>query len=439
MTTSKSPLRPTPLTRPSPEASRRLRPGGAGQRARANAFHVGAPMAPLFLAALLALAACTAPTPPQPSAGGYTPLPPAGWDAEPKEPWNPGIPPAPPARPKPQPSSPTPRPTGSVTAVISTAGLPSLRINDTDYVDAAAFLARLGLRADAGPGGRGVVFQGGGHRVTLDAEERETTLDGLRVFLGEPARLRARVFYVSRTDAEKLLGPLLAPAGIPGPRRPPPRVIVLDPGHGGGDSGMENKLLKLNEKTYTLDVAQRLKPLLEARGFRVVLTRADDRELSRDKKTDLAARSALANRERADLFVSIHFNSAPQAGVTGTEVYWFPPPGQRSATSWAVGEKADDESAASPVNRFDAWSAVLAGDLHRALLGGLGTVDRGQKLKHLGVLRGLDCPGVLVECAFLSSEAEARKAATPAFRQKIAEGIATGLAAYAARLGAPSP
>jgi N-acetylmuramoyl-L-alanine amidase len=298
-------------------------------------------------------------------------------------------------------------------------------------VDAAAFFARLGLpAADLKPGNLGVVFQGGGRRISLDADEREAELDGLRVFLGDPALLRARRFYVSRVDVEKLLGPLLAPTAIPGPPRSPPRVIVLDPGHGGEDSGTQNKPQRLDEKTFTLDVAQRLKKLLEAAGHRVVLTR------DRDVFIPLPERAAIANRERADLFLSIHFNAVANGpAVDGIETYLMTPQSQRSTAS-AASERADDT--ALPGNAFDPWNAVLGAALHRRLVTALGADDRGLKHARFAVLQRLTtAPGVLVECGYLSNDAEARRIATPAHRQKIAQALADGVAAYSAALAAP--
>jgi N-acetylmuramoyl-L-alanine amidase len=236
---------------------------------------------------------------------------------------------------------------------------------------------------------------------------------------------------VSRTDAERLVGPLLAPAGIAGAAPPVPRTIVLDPGHGGQDSGTSNLVMGVFEKTFTLDVAQRLKPMLEARGWQVVLTRTADHFIP------LPARPAMAIAAKADLFVSIHFNSVfPDTKTSGTEIYTFPPQFERSTRSWGAGEQDDSESQPDPSNRFDPWNAVLANALHRALLTKLGTFDRGQKIAHYAVLKGLNCPGVLIESAFLSNDAEAQRVATPAFRQEIAEAIANGLDAYAAQLTA---
>jgi N-acetylmuramoyl-L-alanine amidase len=92
-----------------------------------------------------------------------------------------------------------------------------------------------------------------------------------------------------------------------------------------------------------------------------------------------------------------------------------------------------------PVNRFDHWSVVLAQAIHRRFVVDLDAFDRGKKIAHWGVLRQLNCPGVLIECGFLTSPTEARKIATPAYRQKLAEAIATGIRDYAQIAEGPRP
>ena len=99
-------------------------------------------------------------------------------------------------------------------------------------------------------------------------------------------------------------------------------------------------------------------------------------------------------------------------------------------------EADDTESEVAPGNDFDAWNALLAHSIHRELLSGLKTLDRGKKIGHLGVLRGLKCPGVLVESGFLSNDEEAARIATPAYRQEIAVALAAGINGYANQVDA---
>ena len=169
--------------------------------------------------------------------------------------------------------------------------------------------------------------------------------------------------------------------------------------------------------------------LLEAEGFRVLFSRDDDSFVA------LPQRAAAARAAKADVFVSIHFNALPRdTRTSGVEVYTFAPRFQRSTNAWSAGEKDDTEDYASPGNRHDHWNVVLAHSLHRRFVNDLKSADRGKKLMHLAVLRPLECPGVLVECGFLSSDAEARKIATPAHRQQIAAAVAAGIRDYAAVL-----
>ena len=324
-----------------------------------------------------------------------------------------------------RPGGPTAQPSGPAPEII--------RVSGTAYVSLRGIARQLGMRTDDGSGGRVHTLSDGRHRARFEADGREVLVDGLRLFLGDPAIGRDGDLLVSRVDFERRLLPLLRP-GLAGPPPGPPRVIAIDPGHGGSDHGTENRRLGLMEKTFTLDVGLRLKRLLEQQGYRVVMTRVDDTRLAPDQTTDLQRRAEAANLAGADLFLSIHFNSVPQDTRThGTEVYSFPPQYQRSSASWQGGED-DSEREASSANRNDRWNAVFAHALHRELLRALRTDDRGEKLRHLGVLRGLQCPGALAECAFLSNDAEALRVATPGFREQVAEALDAGIRAYGSEL-----
>ncbi len=322
-----------------------------------------------------------------------------------------------------------------------TGPVTSLRLGNFDYVSATDLAVWLGLKGAWTEPLRKLTLTDKANpdnRAEINVDNRDTLIDGRRVLLGNKAVLRNGRLYVSRIDAEKCIAPLLRPGlGVPLP--PPPRIIALDPGHGGKFAGTENKSLGLQEKDLALDVALRLRGLLEKAGYKVVMTRTTDVALGPDLTTDWTTRSLIANHAGADLFVSIHFNSLfPDTKTTGTEVFTFPPQFQRSDQSWSEGVD-DTERMPSPVNRFDHWSAVLAGAMHRDVLAALQTTDRGKKLKHLAVLRGLNCPGVLVESAFLSNDAEARRVATPEFRQQIAGALAAGVRDYGAILDSLRP
>jgi N-acetylmuramoyl-L-alanine amidase len=302
------------------------------------------------------------------------------------------------------------------------------------YLRLGGIAGRLGMGIDVDGERHTVLLSDGGHWIRFESDSREIFFDGLRMFLGDPASGGGREIGIGETDYQRRLLPLLRPQ-FAGPPPRPPRIIVIDPGHGGSDHGTENRRLGLMEKTFTLDVGLRLRTLLEAEGYSVVMTRTDDTRLAPGQVEDLQRRAEVANLARADLFLSIHFNSvAPDTKTRGTEVYIFPPEHQRSSASWQE-HRDDSESEPSAANRNDCWNTVFAHALHRELLRALHTDDRGEKLRHLGVLRGLRCPGALAECAFLSNDAEAMRIATPAFRQQVAEGLDAGIRAYGAEIG----
>ena len=308
---------------------------------------------------------------------------------------------------------------------------PFKHIFGADYVDVAAIAGRYALKTAWVTSGRTLELADTQGRVRLKFEDHDRSffLDGVRVFLGEPTVGYQGSLWVSKIDVIKTVGPLLRPDEHAAQLPPPPRLIVLDAGHGGTDDGTSNKQLKLLEKNLTLDTVRRLERLLVARGYRVILTRAEDRYVSLDQ------RDAIADAAHADLFVSVHFNAtAPE--VHGVETWVMTPQFQTST------EVENDKSmipVAYPGNRQDFANILLGYALHRRVLASLGTGDRGLKRRRLAVLRMLNCPGVLVESAYLSNEAEARRVATPEYRERIATAIADAVDDYAALLATVHP
>jgi N-acetylmuramoyl-L-alanine amidase len=313
---------------------------------------------------------------------------------------------------------------------------PVKRLYDVDYVEVQAIADRFGLKASWLVSGRVLQLTDAGGRVVLRFENRDRSFyfDGIRVFMAEPTVLSQGNFCVSRIDVIKTIVPLVHPAEYADRLPGPPRLIVLDAGHGGADPGTRNLVMHLDEKNITLDVVQRLKKLLEGRGYRVILTRSDDTKLAPAQRTDLEERDAVANRTKADLFLSVHFNSAV-ASVTGTETYVMTPQSELS-----TGEARDATvDKAFPANRLDFANIVLGYHLHRNLVNGLNSQDRGCKRGRRLVLCFPECPAALVEAAYLSNNADASRLATPEFRQKVAQSLADGIDEYSAALAALHP
>ncbi len=225
---------------------------------------------------------------------------------------------------------------------------------------------------------------------------------------------------VSELDAKKILLPLLKPTSNSAAR--PASVVVIDAGHGGHDSGARSGFGQ--EKTFALDVAQRLATKLKKQGVKVVMTRTTDTFLSLDE------RAAFAARYPGAIFVSVHFNKGRRSSQ-GIETYTLAPVGMRSADHHH-GERIS--ATQHPGNRQDGTNTLLAASVHSALKSGLKATDRGVKFARFRVLRNNAAPAVLVEGGFIGHKSEGQAISTPAYRDKIAAGIAEGIQQYNASL-----
>ena len=257
-------------------------------------------------------------------------------------------------------------------------------------------------------------------------------VDGVEVHLGAPAATnrKTRRTEPSALDAKATLGPLYDAPDAPLVRGRPFRVC-LDPGHGGQDPGAASKDGRTREQAMTLDVARRVRRLLERDGFEVMMTRE-----SEGRTLVLDERPVLAERWRADVFVSIHFNSAGSPVSRGLETYVFPARGMES-TSWS-GKGASPESRhAWRGNAHDADNVRLGFCIQRRLLASSRLPDRGLRRARFVVLREAAIPAALVECGFLTSPDDLALIRTEAGRDRLARGIYEGVCDYA--LGAVAP
>ena len=244
-------------------------------------------------------------------------------------------------------------------------------------------------------------------------EKKFAQVNSTRVALAAPAILNGNGSQVSFIDGVKTVKPLLDKGRLHQHRV---RTIVLDPGHGGKDQGASNG--KLLEKNLNLQLARRVELLLKEKGYRVLLTRKSDRFLS------LSARSAFANANKADLFISIHTNSAVSKTPNGLEVYALAPAGTASTNSSAVSWKSYSG------NRYDAKNLRLAYFIQRGMVSRTNAADMGVKRARFAVLKDLRCPGVLAEIGFLSNPQEAAKLRSADYLDKLAQGIAAGIINY---------
>ncbi len=198
--------------------------------------------------------------------------------------------------------------------------------------------------------------------------------------------------------------PLASPGASPAARYVPmnPHLIVIDPGHGGSDPGaVRGGLL---EKSLTLDIAKRVRDILAARGWQVVMTRTDDRDVfaANDSAHDeLQARDDVANSRGARLLVSIHVNSYVNSGPHGVATYYY---------------KAGD--------------LTLAQSVSRRIASELGINNNGVIKDKLYVVNHALMPAALVETAYISNPDDFALLQSGSWRQKIAQAIADGIVDY---------
>lgn len=294
----------------------------------------------------------------------------------------------------------------------------------------------------------------GNLRVVLELEGAQ----GYRVRRERQGRVVA--VTVTRAAAEAPEAPAPVARRAPPPAAEPvvaarkdvvrPRVapkIVLDPGHGGTDPGASGFVV---EKEVTLDIALRIAEMLRERlGAEVVLTRADDATLT------LPSRTARANTEGADLFVSIHANANPTGRLSGIETYYLDNTVDQATLRLASMENGLDMLKPAEGGSDLRYilsdlvqggkmeeSALLAQAIQNGVVRNLRTkwtdvIDLGVKRGPFYVLVGAYMPCVLVETSFLSHPVEGRRMADPDYREAVAEGVYAGISRFlASGLGA---
>jgi N-acetylmuramoyl-L-alanine amidase len=271
--------------------------------------------------------------------------------------------------------------------------------------------------------GSAVVLENQKIEMKLRIGGNECLMNGVKFVFTHAVTAVGDKAYVSRMDLAKLIDPVLRPNFIK--NAADFRTVILDAGHGGKDPGATNSLG--TEAGYNLKVANRTKSLLEAKGFKVVMTRSSDRYLSLQERVDLAN----AIRENA-VFVSIHFNSGGRE-ARGIETFTLSPPG---VSHYGRGLIAADSQARAG-NEHDSANIALATSVHGSLLRRLqkNTFDRGIKRARFSVLSGVRHPAILLEGGFMTHPYEARLIQNEAYQNTIASGIVDAISKYRFAVG----
>lgn len=210
---------------------------------------------------------------------------------------------------------------------------------------------------------------------------------------------------------------IVATRQIPTPT--PFALVVLDPGHGGQDSGA--MCAGVQEKDLTLDIAQRVEVLLQAQGIATLMTRTGDTYVS------LADRAAVTNRSRDCIFVSIHFNEGTKNASAGVETYYaeHPVADRPRIASWLPFMQRAAFETTSNVE-----SESLAGFIQESLVARTQAVDRGTKTGQFFVITNVRYPAVLVEGGFLSNKDDVARLTSVDYRDQMAAAITEGILHY---------
>jgi N-acetylmuramoyl-L-alanine amidase len=200
-------------------------------------------------------------------------------------------------------------------------------------------------------------------------------------------------------------------------RREPIPLVVLDPGHGGKDSGA--MCGSISEKDLTLDVAHRLDRKLREAGLSTLMTRGSDNYIS------LSDRAAMTNRAGDCILVSIHFNDANKAVSSGVETYYAARQTTRQPllASWLPFLRVSSDTP-------NLESQSLAGFIQDALVTRTHAVNRGTKTQQFFVIANVDHPAVLVEGGFISNKDDISKLGNPEYREQIATAMTEGILHY---------
>ncbi len=218
-----------------------------------------------------------------------------------------------------------------------------------------------------------------------------------------------------------------APLELPGDQDGPAklRIVTLDPGHGGAETGAEGQGGSL-EKGVVLSICRRFRQLLQTRlGIRVILTRDGDRNLSLDE------RAAFANSNKSDLFISVHADASPRRNARGSSVYFL----SYSSTAQNASSGGDDldfilwdMAQASHLRQSSQLAEIMQEELRAVTV--TESVNRGIKQNTFRVLKGAMMPAVLVEVGFISNAEEERLLSTADYQDRLAETLYRGLIRY---------
>jgi N-acetylmuramoyl-L-alanine amidase len=295
-----------------------------------------------------------------------------------------------------------------------------IKVNGHDYLSVDNISKFYELPAEVVPSGAKIQKETADRPLEFVSGSREAIIKGARSWLCFPVIEQDGKSLVTRTDVAKTIEPLVRPHRVPNVGNV--QTVVLDAGHGGHDKGQVSRYGA--EKDFALDVARKLRTILQAKGLKVIMTREGDYFVP------LEVRAKIANSAPNSIFVSVHFNATnDDPNATGFEIFSFTPRGAPSTSDTNVTARSFNMQPGSSV---DAQSVALSACIYHSLLGHLPEYDRGIKRARFAVLRLTKVPAVLIEGGFLTERGESKLISNKEWRSKLAGAIGIGIENYQA-------
>ncbi len=299
--------------------------------------------------------------------------------------------------------------------LLAGAGVPALAASSSEMVS-LSYIARL-YSMGTSTSGKKVVMKNKWNSIEVETNSRRAWINGVMVWLHHPCRKSGGGWAIREVDFKKGIDPILRSYAYVPSRKP--NMVVLDPGHGGKDSGAVGKR-KVYEKKAVLSIANRVKKHLEAKKIKVRMTRATDTYLTLQQRSDSAAKAG------ADLFVSIHADGAADPSAHGVETFAMTAAGCDSSNHYGQG----GNKSAGKGNQYDAANAILGFSIQSNLVKTSKRSDRGLRRARFAVLKNAPCPAALVECGFLTNPEEEALMIDANYREAVARGISNGIIGY---------
>jgi len=303
----------------------------------------------------------------------------------------------------------------SQVVLLAGARLPAIAasVSASVSLDYIARLYSMGITTS----GKKIVLKNKWNTIEVETNSRRAWINGVMIWLQHPCRRAGRGWAIREVDFKKGIDPVMrAYAHVPSRM---PRLVVLDPGHGGKDAGAVSPR-KVYEKLAVLSIAKRVKAHLEARNIQVRLTRSSDLFIPLQQRSDFAAKAG------ADIFVSIHADGAEDSRANGVETFVMTAAGCDSSNHYGQG----GDKSAKRGNQYDAANTVLGFSIQSNLIKTTKRSDRGLRRARFAVLKNAPCPAALVECGFLTNPEEEALMIDANYREAAARGISNGILGY---------